>query len=59
MNLTPEREIRSLTRTVHRLDLLLRSVADADTRNQLMERCRSIEWRINSLGTPAPYRMPH
>jgi hypothetical protein len=54
-----QREIRSLARTVGVIDAVLLSITDPDTRAALMERCRSLEWRVNSLATPPPYRAPH
>jgi hypothetical protein len=53
-----QREIRSLARTVGAIDAVLRSVSDPETRAALMERCRSLEWRVNALATPSPYRTP-
>jgi hypothetical protein len=54
-----QREIRSLARKVGAIDAVLRSATDPATRVALMERCRALEWRINALATPPPYRVPH
>jgi hypothetical protein len=53
-----QREIRSLARTVGAIDAVLRSVTDPAKRVAMMERCRTLEWRVNALATPPPYRAP-
>lgn len=46
-----------LVRIAHALDTQLQIVSDPRRRRALIEECMQIEWRVNALATPRPYRM--
>ena len=48
-----------LVRIAHALDTRLQIVSDPRRRRALIEECMQIEWRVNTLATPRPYRMPN